>query len=467
VGDLDNDGHPDLIVSLWEQDTGTPLFRRGGRWEPGEPVAVPLSARSLTLADLDGDGLLDLIAPATGEPFQPGAIVSVSLGRPGGKFAASERQTAGWRPYYAVTRDLDGDMRPEIITVDVVSDTISVLRNLGGGRFEDGQLLTRASVPSLIASIASTEEPGIAYAGRGPEGGFLQIESSRQTSTLHQGSAPLDLAIADVDADGLDDVVVADADGSVYLNRGSQSGGVAPAIRAALPCLPVHVAAMRGTVSVVCRVGADHELHVLNLQGTLLATVAVKAIAGIPASVAVGDIYSDGVAHVFVGLRSLSPTISAAVTLQWAVTAGGVTEGDAINAGQGSVTALRFVPRTSGSGALLLVAADGGVPSPRGRLYEVTAGTTALAIKELAETGKGPSSINLARDEDHTVLVTNSLSNSLTVVHRRPDVRAINVGTVAGPAMAVQGRKGGEVTILGRGWPGQPELTIGTYRTSH
>jgi hypothetical protein len=100
-------------------------------------------------------------------------------------------------------------------------------------------------------------------------------------------------------------------------------------------------------------------------------------------------------------------------------------------------------------------------------LYEVTAGTTALAIKELAETGKGPSSINLARDEDHTVLVTNSLSNSLTVVHRRPDVRAINVGTVAGPAMAVQGRKGGEVTILGRGWPGQPELTIGTYRTSH
>src|SRR5262245_38802983 len=81
-------------------------------------LAVGPSPFAVATGDLDGDGHLDLVAANSGD-----GTVSVlrSLGH--GRFAPQVAYAVGNGPLAVAVGDLDGDARPEIVTANDLDDT--------------------------------------------------------------------------------------------------------------------------------------------------------------------------------------------------------------------------------------------------------------------------------------------------------------------------------------------------------
>jgi hypothetical protein len=145
LGDLNEDGCPDIVAAeveagaafvFWGNCDGS--FRNDGtvlRAGAGENIAA------IALADLNGDGHLDVVATGlySGEfpPFGQlaGNLVSVSLGDGHGNLSTA-RVFRGERSMIGLAlADLNGDNRPDVIAASQDEDTVSVFLNEGQGSF--------------------------------------------------------------------------------------------------------------------------------------------------------------------------------------------------------------------------------------------------------------------------------------------------------------------------------------------
>ena len=134
IGDLDGDGKLDLVVGNYKGKTVS-VFRNTG--SPGSITftanAYPTAPSPLSVAigDIDGDGKPDLVASGTDS-----AAVSVlrntsSIGSiTSSSFAPKVDFGTGVTPYYIATGDIDGDGKPELVSVNMTDNTISILQNL-------------------------------------------------------------------------------------------------------------------------------------------------------------------------------------------------------------------------------------------------------------------------------------------------------------------------------------------------
>lgn len=195
--DVDGDGHLDLLVDDRDAEALRVFLGRGdGRLEPGPAIAVGGDPyRGMEVVDVTGDGLLDVVTPNPG---------SVAIQR-GGKGAFSPGAVLayeGFRPFSVATGDFDGDGR----------------RDVGAG---------------------SGEGDGAALVWLADEAGGFRLEAG---SPHVIADGPTATAAADVDGDGVDDLVLASYMGdevAVLL------GGPGPlrVVRIALPDRPWGVAA--------------------------------------------------------------------------------------------------------------------------------------------------------------------------------------------------------------------------------
>jgi len=149
IGDVDGDGSSDLVV---EDQVGPPyglvLLNRGdGTFRPGPTLSIRQMG---ALADLNGDGKLDLVA-------REGRTVSVHLGRGDGTFAAGEPYGSINGPASVAVGDLNGDGAVDLVTGDDgvgpmgTGDTVSVLLNHGDGTFTGSHDFTAGEYPSSVA----------------------------------------------------------------------------------------------------------------------------------------------------------------------------------------------------------------------------------------------------------------------------------------------------------------------------
>jgi hypothetical protein len=161
AGDLDGDGRPDLVVAEFGYDRGRVLWlenRGGNRFRDRELLALP-GAIHVPLADLDGDGDLDIVTVVSQEDEE--VIAFENLG--GGQFKR--------RSLHALTNfdfgssglfvaDLTGDGKPDLLLTggDNLEITHPVpqpwhgcllLENTGGWTFKVRRV---ATVPGVYAA---------------------------------------------------------------------------------------------------------------------------------------------------------------------------------------------------------------------------------------------------------------------------------------------------------------------------
>jgi hypothetical protein len=283
-GDFNGDGRTDLAV---ENNFGTVSILLGngdGTFQPQVTYALGGGGGAMVAGDFTGDGHVDLAVANPG--LAP--TVSVLLGNGDGTFQPPAAYAVGSRPDGIVAADFNGDGRTDLAVANYSDNSVSTLLGNGDGTFVDpgqlattpyanpvvadvngdgisdslvldgyGNILYRPGIPGqpgsfeppvtinpgnpardiawvpntaqgpVLASVDAHDDALSFYAYR--NGGFVQLGSQAT------GRLPAQIAAADLNGDGLTDLVVRNAgDGtlSVYLGspflRSSFSGPLNP-----------------------------------------------------------------------------------------------------------------------------------------------------------------------------------------------------------------------------------------------
>ena len=226
-GDFDEDGKPDLVVVRDSPRNITILLGTGGgQFTSG--ASYPGGGNDLTVGDLNGDGHSDVIVSNSEDE------VVRYLGRGDGNFTRLPGVVAGTAPAQLALGDFNGDQRQDVaVTCGSHSTGISVLMgrasgNLGiepppnplepGARALVSADFNRDHVPDL-AMVNEYARALILYSGNGD--GTFRLAWRSPT-----GSNPYALAAGDLNGDGTLDVAVANlgsSDVSVLFGTGAGS----------------------------------------------------------------------------------------------------------------------------------------------------------------------------------------------------------------------------------------------------
>ncbi len=151
LGDLNGDGNLDIVTGNQDDNDATVLLGDGtGRFTQAAgspyPTGSPGSAPSaVALADLNGDGKLDLIVPNSGDNN-----VMVRLGNGDGTFGAETEVSVGATqktPWAIAVGDVNGDGLLDLVVANTESDSLTVLINNGSGISFTGSVFAVGVLP--------------------------------------------------------------------------------------------------------------------------------------------------------------------------------------------------------------------------------------------------------------------------------------------------------------------------------
>ncbi|GAB4323763.1 MAG: hypothetical protein Kow0059_19140 [Candidatus Sumerlaeia bacterium] len=199
AADFNADGRTDLAVATAFDDRVTILLQdEQGRFAPSQVLTVGLNnaanqPRFLRVVDINSDGLPDLIVLCSGS-FAFGARPSVQtlMNLGGGRFGRLPADSATGEfngekfPVQFVVGDFTADGYPDIVTANLDERSLSLLKGDGTGRF-------------MFLLDMALSGPG--------------------------GAGPIDLASADLNMDGRDDLIAVTAT-QIFIIRQTPGGGL-------------------------------------------------------------------------------------------------------------------------------------------------------------------------------------------------------------------------------------------------
>jgi len=235
AADFTGDDIVDLLAVLGERIL---LFPGQGDGQFAEASTQPVGyiIDSLKVADIDGDGRLDLLA----RPFWS-VLVHVHLGIEGGHFAdpISVEASSPTIPDFVVV-DVNGDQIADIVTADFSSRSLSIFHGDGASGFLERRSVDVGDRPYRIhvADLGNDGDADLIVATRDAPSVVICFENDGNgqlsaTQHLAVGRGRIETRLGDLDGDQQDDLVVlnrelpdGDRPGAAYVSvfRGRQDG---------------------------------------------------------------------------------------------------------------------------------------------------------------------------------------------------------------------------------------------------
>jgi hypothetical protein len=267
VGDVNGDGNLDLVVAnscTGETCQGPPVVAvllgdgTGAFVKAHSYGSGGYLPSSITLADVNGDGKLDVLAvnqctgPRNESGCASGSVVGVLLGKGDGTFkSARTYKTGGWQATGLVAADVNGDGKPDLVVANGcttgsiegcgsdIRGVVGVLLGNGDGTFQDAQTFDTDGEYAMSVAAADVNGDGkldLVVANSCAAGYFSKCYKSGvgvlmgngdgtfqpATSYLSGGYEVTSIAVADLSGDGKPDVLTGNAAGT----PGSLTGGV-------------------------------------------------------------------------------------------------------------------------------------------------------------------------------------------------------------------------------------------------
>lgn len=239
--DMEHDGHLDIVVF----DGSSLAIYTGigdGTFQPPTYI-FPQVSNSLPIADLDGDGRLDLIG---GSSFGvnnnlPVNTLSVALALPDGDFAPTINYLVPEGAF--ALGDVDGDGRLDLAIDDDINGGLFIFRGISGGRFQDTTIYPTQSGAAtnsvMLGDLDGDGQPDLTcvVGNNSAANGFVISFHGNANGTFGDaafalaGVFPNSSALGDLNGDGLLDV--ASTNGRTGVNTvsvllGQAGGGLGP-----------------------------------------------------------------------------------------------------------------------------------------------------------------------------------------------------------------------------------------------
>lgn len=251
AGDFNADGRPDFAVLMSDQQSITVLLGTGGgKFVAGQrlsvgPGTVSLNLQEVVRSQTESSARRDLLV---GNAF---GDVLILAGRADGSFAPPVRAD---QDVALAVGDVDGDGKEDVITASRALDKISLSTNIrlsdqnaaSGTAIATGQTQTQTQDllgPGGVTIVNLNDDDGDGRIGPGDIADLVVPNSGGNTVLVYQGlgqgtfsapvvyfagSSPAGVTIADVNADGRPDIIIANQgsnDISILLNQAAASAG--------------------------------------------------------------------------------------------------------------------------------------------------------------------------------------------------------------------------------------------------
>ena len=219
--DLNEDGKLDILTTSNQQNNFATMFGNGrGGFSPGPAATFPAGQGRYAFAfgDLDGDGHLDvIIASGNNESAEPGRVVMLR-GDGKGAFKHLSETPVPTGPRYVTLGDVNGDGRPDLV-LSHGSNQLSVLLNQGGGKFAPGSTydLGTAAWAVAVADVNRDNSNDLVVATVGSVTVLLNGKSGfapAPGSPFRAGPGAYYLALGDVNKDGKLDIAASSFEGN-------------------------------------------------------------------------------------------------------------------------------------------------------------------------------------------------------------------------------------------------------------